>query len=723
MIDNKSAELGHRRRRSDQGASNQRALNWTYRAGDVNLCPHSPLALADVLGNDSGCFDLIAKDQRNGDDEPLVTDSGNVASLQQRKQRKHPRTRANLLTDHSQEELLVCCKQIQVENALVKRAGLKRLYLAAGFLTWQDDTEQDNQKRAPLLLFPVTLVRKITEDSTRQTDTNTEADTKAVTDSNSEAEVKTDKDAETSKDENVEEEDDFVEYEVRVASTIPEANGLLAHWCLANREINLPDYRSTEPLQDYFSRVAEAISGSDLSLQFEIALGNAAPPEEQLGADGLQVQLPALPEHFDSTLAKAIAGDKSLQQLSSVLNLLKDYANRNTEQLPHAANEAAGAVSTLHEYAKKLVAAGLGNVEFQHMAGLPGNMEAWSENISQAMESTLLTDVLDDTNLTARSLIRLAGAMELIDKAPLNIEQFKHADLAYSATPGLLQRAKHQARLIDDELSTLQNTFLLDKVPAKKQLLSLIEELGGSLDEGPDIIDADYFNARRQFMEFSIEKPTNLTPEHRAMLGKLAKVLRFRELFVNNIEYRLALGPGYRGLRTDWDTLTDIVNYSQEITEVLESESLSACVLANWEQFRTTYVSEFDVLQNAAQSLRKLLWICGADWQNKPVHEVMEHANNTRVKLMAWNDIYGETEAHRKTPANILAQFSGHSHEDVITEIHVDETQATIDKHISGGETSTETVIETIEWLRQASQTASEHQLDITDIVEHLKLA
>ena len=39
-------------------------------------------------------------------------------------------------------------------------------------------------------------------------------------------------------------------------------------------------------------------------------------------------------------------------------------------------------------------------------------------------------------------------------------------------------------------------------------------------------------------MEFSIEKPANLTPEHRRLLGQLAKVLRFRELFVNNTEYR-----------------------------------------------------------------------------------------------------------------------------------------------------------------------------------------
>jgi len=247
-----------------------------------------------------------------------------------------------------------------------------------------------------------------------------------------------------------------------------------------------------------------------------------------------------------------------------------------------------------------------------------------------------------------------------------------------------LQRAHHQARLIEDELSTLQNTFVLDKVPAKKQLLSLIGELGGNLDEGPDIIDADYFNARRQFMEFSIEKPTNLTPEHRSLLGKLAKVLRFRELFVNNIEYRLALGPGYRGLRTDWDTMKSTVEYAQEFSDVLESESIAACAMGQWSDFRSTYIKELETLQSAAESLRKLLWICGSDWQTRQVDEVVEQASQTRMKLMAWSEIYSSvTQGNNKTPASVLAQFSGRSQEDVLTEMHVGETQATIDEHIS----------------------------------------
>ncbi len=703
-------QLSLARRRSDSPEPSQRSLEWFTREGDIVLYPHSPLALADVLATNNGCFDLVA-DNGNPHVDPaeptaaqLKIKSSVPASLQQRRQRKNPRQRANLLTQHAQDELLDVCKHIQVENALVKRAGVIRLYLTAGFLNWIPSEGENVVRRAPLLFYPVTLVRKI-----RNSDQNIEtlsANSAVASDDN---------------------ELEQIEYEIRLDSEIPDTNQALVTWCKDNENFALPEFDQKLPLQDYFAQLAQAITGHDnIELQFEVALGNAAPPIDlsHIGEDN--IPLPALPEHFDTSLAMAITGNKNLQQLHSVLNLLRDYSNTENakDDLPGAANEAAGAVSNLHEYSKKLSAAGLAGVEFQHLADLPENILKWVNNVNKAMQSQLVTHVLDMPQINARHLIRLASVIELIDKAPLSIEQFKHADLCFAATPGLLQRARHQARLIEDELSTLQNTFVLDKVPAKKQLLSLIGELGGSLDAEPDIIDADYFNARRQFMEFSIEKPTNLTPEHRNLLGKLAKVLRFRELFVNNIEYRLALGPGYRGLRTDWETLSGTVDYAQEISEVLESESIAASALGQWNKFRTTYINELEILQNAAESLRKLLWICGSDWQTKPVNDVLQHATETRMKLLAWSEIYGTVSpGSAKSPSNVLAQFSGRSQEDVITEIHVGETQATIEQHINGHGASADAVIETIEWLREASQTASDLQLEINAIVEHLRIA
>ncbi len=706
----KRTDTNHTRRRGDALKADQRALEWHARDGDIRLYPHSPLALADVISAVDGRLDLVAE---SGEPTNTINESvplqrkiksKSTASHPQKGQRKNTRNRANLLTQLSQDELLESCKRIQIENALVKVAGVRRLYLVAGFLSWTDKDSETVIRRAPILFYPVTLVRK-SSDADKLIDSLSANSAAAPSDDG----------------------DQKIEYELRLQSEQPDCNIVLRDWCRSHAEFELPKYSHTLPLQDYFAQLAQAISGTDnIELEFDVALGNAAPPTPEFTQHEKQLALPALPEHFDTSLAIAITGNKNLQQLNSVLNLLKHYGDSHPSpiQLPLAANDAAGAVSNLHEYAKKLSAAGLSGVEFQHLPTLPDNISGWVTNVGKAMQSDLVNNVLKMPQISARHLIRLAGAIELIDKAPLNIEQFAHADLCFNATPGVLQRARHQASLIEDELRTLQDTFVLDKVPAKTQLLSLINELGGSLDEGPDIVDAEYFNARRQFMEFSIEKPTNLTAEHRNLLGKLAKVLRFRELFVNNFEYRLALGPGYRGLRTDWEALESLVAYTQEMSAVLESETIAATAMEQWTEFRTTFINELEVLQNAAESLRKLLWICGSEWQTRTVDEVMEKAGETRAKLLAWSEVYGTVaDGSAKSPAHVLAQFSGRSQEDVVTEMHVDETQATIDEHISDTGTSADAVIETIEWLRQASETASEMQLEITAIVDHLRIA
>jgi len=696
------------RRRGDLQEADQRALDWRTREGDIVLYPHSPLALADVLSAAEGRLDLVANNgvQNIAENEPASQRKikfNSTANSQQKRQRKQTRIRANLLTQHSQSELIDFCKHIQIENALVKCAGIRRLYLTAGFLSWTDKDTENVVRRAPILFYPVTLVRK-SSDSDIHIESHSANSVIAPSDDETHA----------------------IEYELRMQGEQPDYNSVLRDWCREHSEIALPEYSHSQPLQDFFAQLAQAISASDnIKLEFDVALGNAAPPSVGLAYDKKRIKLPKLPKHFDSSLAIAITGNKNLQQLNSVLNLLKNYNDSPSPfQLPVAANEAAIAVSNLHEYSKKLSSTGLAGVEFRHLPALPDNIFSWIADVTKAMQSDMINQVLEMPQINARHLIRLAGTIELIDKAPQNIEQYKHADLCFGTTPGLLQRARHQAHLIEDELSNLQNTFLLDKVPAKQQLLCLINELGGNLDEEPDIVDAEYFNARRQFMEFSIEKPTNLTPEHRRLLGKLAKVLRFRELFVNNTEYRQALGPGYRGLRTDWEALGSMVDYAQEIGEVFESESIAATAMGHWNKFRTTYINELEVLQIAADSLRKLLWICGSEWQSRSVTDVMEKTTETRAKLMAWSEIYGPiADNNVKTPANVLAQFSGRSQEDVLTELHVDETQATIEEHMSDSGASANAVAETIDWLKKASETASEMQLEITAIVDHLHIA
>ncbi len=671
----------HARRRSDaitQG--DKRALDWGSLDSDIELYPHSPLALSGVLSKQGGILDLIPSAN--------AAEPTNVAPLNRRQNDSHsPKNakrvthgRSNLLTRHDADELMRQCKKNLVENALIKSKGDRQLYLAAGFVSWQDTSDvEGSRRRAPLLLYPALLVR--VPDETR--------------------------------------------YEIRIADDNPEFNLAFAEHAEQRFDVTIAPHENAVPLSDYFASVAASIrSSKTLELEFDIALGSASLLHQENSESG-KVDLPDVPEHFDIALAMSIANNKSLLQLNAVLQLIPNYATskpttRSESQNPNQTES----VASLRKYAARLAAEGLDHVEFRQLVALPAMIQKWVDAVRVGLETKAINTHLDIPQMSARELIRLSSIIELIDKAPNSLDQLGHGDLCYANSALLLRRAEHQSKLIEDELAALQEHFVLDKVPAKSQLLSLMTELGGTVEMENDFVDADYFSARRQFMEFSIQKPSNLTANHKRMLSQLVKVLRFRELFVNNTEYRAALGPGYKGLRTDWAVLNQTSDYARELAMVLESETIAAQIVSNWPGFRSSYCVELDTLQNAADGCRRLLGTVGTRWQNKSVHSLLEHALQIASKLNEWRNTYGIVENHAdKTPAMVLSSFSGKSRDDVVVEAQVDDTRSQINQQLESGEISREQISETLQWLLDASNTAAENELDIHAIVEHLQIA
>ena len=672
----------HSRRRSDRYAlAENRLLDWASHDSDIDLLPHSPLALADVLVQHGGYFNLVPSPPEgtmpDGPDEngsEQVASSSNVSGRQSEE-------RFNLLTRHSEADLLRQCKKILVENALVKNKGDRQLYLAVGFVSWPDPNRAELRQRAPLLLYPTFLVR-ITEEN---------------------------------------------RYKIRLAGATPEFNTALVLHIGERYDIDLPAYSDDTSLADYFAQAAGALHGTtSLEIEFDIALGSAA----LISADSpiSPMAMPDIPEHFDATLAMSISGSKSLEQLNAVLQLIPDFSRAGADDgsidadsdLPSMPSMSGAAL--LRRYAAKLAAEGLDHVEFRQLPALPALIDKKVGVMNRAISTNTIANVLKLEDLSARELIKLAGIIELIDKAPDTIDQWGHGDLCYASSTVLLRRAQHQAKLIEDELQALQDHFHLDRIPAKSQLLSLISELGGDIEHEPDLVGADYFNARRQFMEFSTKKPANLTADHRRSLSQLAKVLRFRELFVNNVEYRSALGFGYKGLRTDWPLLIQHSDYARELAEVVGSETIAAAIINNWQDFRQSVAKELEILQLAADATRRLLAIVGKRWQKQSVTVLSAHASLITDRLNEWRELYGSVESHAdKTAAIVLSSFSGPSMDHVLVETQVDETQSRIRQQLADGEISPEQICNTLSWLSQASAAAAEQDLEIDAIVECLQ--
>jgi len=610
-----------RRRKRDGLDDWNRALEWSVRPDDIDIHPHSPLAIADILTRDDGCLDLVP----DTIERPLVKSHDKVTTLRHDTPAKQCRSKANLLTRHSVEELFSRCKAIQVANALVKQPGTQRLYVAAGFLKWRlNGTER--QVRAPLLLFPAILALKPHAEETPER-----------------------------------------RYELRFKGTRPDINLELVDVARDRWNLQLPDYDKR----------------------------------------------------------KAITESLNLQQLNSVMNLIGQPDKANYDwKANQAANDGVSHIAEIHQLARRLADVGLERVEFRHLDDLPERLHKWTLSVREMLKNPTINTILATNSLTALQLIRLSSMVELIDGEAKEFNQYRHPHLAFQTTRALLRRAKHQAKLIEQELGDLQQYFYLDQIPSKKQLLNLIDELGGNDFSEPDVVDADYFHARRQFMEFSVDKPASLTTEHRRQLSQLAKVLRFRELFVTNSEYRQALGPGYRGLQTQWDELESMIRYASELAEHLESETLAAQLLEHWPQCRSLYVNGYEQLQTAADSLRKMLRVVGASHRHTALEKLVTTTTVLADNLQSWRAPELDLDAHSySTAADVLTYFSGLARTDLRTEEVVTETELRIRNHVKRRQTEPKAVIETLTWLLQASETATQQALDIDAIVSRLHIA
>jgi len=646
-----------------------RNLLWGSEPSDIPLHPQSPQTISTALTTAGSKITLLqspsSDDEASNSEHVVPEQQDNVTPIHGRK-RNPPANSAGLLTRLTNEQLRERCKRLIVENALVKNRHEKQLYLAVGFLEWSADPLQKQQYYSPILFYPVRLINESSSENERFG--------------------------------HVLYNDDGIPHNnEHLRSELQRTTGLL-----------LPEYDTALSLDENLNLLSGIFSenASQFRLDYRMNLGNAASPAgvdpEVLGNNNFA----RLPKDFSKALARNLIGNQNMGDLRVTLNLL-GASNDYLHSTPVTTTESnLMDLTRIREFSRLLSQNGLGNVEFDRLNQLPDQIDDWILGTRPALQSELICETLEQPEITAVSLMKLAGIIELIDKAPHNIEKFLHKDLAYRGTPLLFKRARHQALMIEEELSQLQQHFHLDRLPAKSQLLLLIEELGGAHQGEIEVVDSHYFHARRQFMDISTEKPTTLSNEHKRLLNKLVKVLRFRELFVNNTEYRLALGPSYRGLKTNWNELEKIVDYAQELRQVLDSEAMAAYAMHNWTLFRNVYINTLDQLQTANIGLRNLVQIVKSYDQSTSTKAILIEAKTLSEQLREWNAEFGEvTEYSGKTANSMLQVFAKIHGLDSTNDKNVQQAKDAIQGYLKAHADAEEQVESTLHWLLSAIDT------------------
>lgn len=667
------------RRKGDADAATKiRNLSWGSAPTDIELHPQSALSIVAALDTAGTSItllpvpDILLENDHDPDlistspdsTKALLHDDSNITPILNRVDNRDRTMSVNLLTLQVARDLREKCKRLAVESALVKNRREKQLYLTVGIIHWTHP-ETDQVCQSPLLFYPVTLISEASRNGLGYV------------------------------------------HQLYNAEGIPDYNYHLRDDFKQMTGITLPEYQAQQSVELFFERVADRVdSVENAAIDKTMRLGIATAPA------GLNPAFPEahqalvkLPARFSCELANQLIANRNLDDLQLTLNLIdasNDYQlnKDNDENFRPTAD-----LSALRTLTEDLNQMGIGHVEFQQLSDLPERIKDWIACVEPVLESDLINRILQQRDIKAVQLMKLAGIIELLDKAPPTVDNVLHRDLAFASTPMLFKRARHQAKLIEDELAELQQHFHLDRLPAKSQLLQLIEELGGAPSADLEVIDSDYFNARRQFANFSTDRPTTLSEDHKRLLNKLVKVLRFRELFVNNTEYRLALGPAYRGLKTEWRKLESALNYAQELRTVIGSEGIAANALSDWQSFRQGYSRALSQLQAASNALRGMLKTIRPTDQNTTATEILVKSKCLEEELRDWKPEAATLAAYPdKTALTLLRLLSNHQSVDARTEGLVQDANSTIRHFLEHSDESDARLQldETLAWLQDA---------------------
>ncbi|MBX2825061.1 MAG: DUF4011 domain-containing protein, partial [Gammaproteobacteria bacterium] len=391
-----------------------RNLQWGAAPNDIALHPQSALSIVDalnsvgtsitllpvpdiVLDNDQDS-DLISTEP-DSNNQPAIPSGSNITPIINRSDNRDRTMSVNLLTLQIAMDLREKCKRLAVESALVRNRREKQLYLTVGMLHWQ---HQETRYESPLLFYPVALISEASRNGLGYV------------------------------------------HQLYNAEGIPDFNYHLRDTFKAATGITLPEYQAQQSLEAYLEKTSERVAGvADLEIDTTMRLGIASAPA------GINPELPEshqqlvkLPAYFLPSLAQDLIADHDMDDLRLTLHLLDASNDFRLEQSETGSLNASTDFAALRKFATQLCSIGLGHLEFQYLAELPERTIDWIAGVEPVLDSELINRMLRQRDIKAVQLMKLAGIIELLDKAPAEIDALLHRDLAYTATPMLFKRAR-----------------------------------------------------------------------------------------------------------------------------------------------------------------------------------------------------------------------------------------------------------------------------------------
>lgn len=634
---------------------NSSLKQWDSSAADIQLSPVSCVEVYRELVVQGKPLSLIG-------DESTDSENTQIGS----------KPTGSLVTRHPNHKLAMRCRKLEMETSDSNPAIRYTLYLAAGFAV---TVARDGQKiRAPLLLIPVTISRSRGRGS---------------------------------------------DYTIAYQGGPLRLNPHVAESCDSHVDQIIKPFESAADMRDYlrsmrrklhsslkckisantglFSLQSEVLSDITPSDQIDIELDRTKP--------GVAFQpMPPTPEQFNAQLAirilRFIDRDELSHALDSFSGIKKTQSTRALlEREPMLQGET---LEKTLKCAQWLTEIGLGHWRLQHIYTLPERVKKMASDIDAVRNRPEFSNHFNNEHETIGLLVNLYKAQAKINNAPLEMQHHAISLHADADTRLLLQKAKIQAAAIEQEVENSKELFHMSAVPNSGSLSRLIKTIA-KREESSQLTNPAYFRARRQLNEILKTHNGLVTDSDLERLTKLAKTLKFAELFEEDLYYKRCFGSLFHGVNTNWQRLDSVINFARNLSYDLDSAQLVARLTERWPSFQRDFASLNEPLRPAATAAHKLSTLIPlfVSTGTRLSHAVRT-ANKFHDKVNQWQRyLQKHVQDNTLTPYSMLEQSQATANADSPdVSLAEQEFDDRIYHHIVGKGLSQEAVAATADWLR-----------------------
>ena len=365
----------------------------------------------------------------------------------------------------------------------------------------------------------------------------------------------------------------------------------------------------TERATASFSKDLESISVKCKEAELDLSLKSL----RDVGKLDTKI-LEGIPQDFDEELGSSLLDKEALKALSDLEDEIKQeraLRDKSSGILGDLNNWSAGDLQTMEN--------GIVGLEpYGYIDHSPSQLKYLKETTSRAIETIdalwaatkPLSRWLHRSPEVVSDFQKVLNTYKILTQAPSHASVHAYSPHALRYTASQFDKAHGEHSELSKNLANLTPHFDFDKAPKTNEILTISEEIRRYGKWWKRILSQEFRRVRKTLQAFVKDKKCLSKKDLPDSLNKLATTIQQIDEYDHNANFRKVLGPLFRGMHTDWETLGALVSWSQTLIETMGSEDNAQDILSDFTKNRENFgnackkiVGSWDILKKDLSTL------------------------------------------------------------------------------------------------------------------------